>query len=52
MNHIQDTRSHRRWRTLVVLGTLLFLAATAGAEVELTTGRAVYLAACSTCRGR
>lgn len=51
MNHIQETRSHRPRHTLAVLGTLLILVVTAGAEDELTTGRAVYLAACSTCHG-
>jgi len=51
MNNHQDTSSRRPWRTLAALGGLLILAVSAGADDELTTGRAVYMAACSTCHG-
>jgi mono/diheme cytochrome c family protein len=51
MNHIQNTRSHWAWRALAAIGMLPILAVASAADDELTTGRAIYLAACSTCHG-
>lgn len=51
MRYKQDTPSSTSRRALVALCTLLVLAVSAGAEDELTTGRAVYLAASSTSHG-
>jgi len=51
MNHIPDTRSHPHGSTFAVVLALLLFTTAAGADDNLTTGRAVYLAACSTCHG-
>ncbi len=51
MNHNQKRHSPRPGWILAVLFALLISTLAVSAEDEFTTGRAVYLAACSTCHG-